>query len=115
MCLLPYVSAGPVAVLRGAFTRVELYNVLQVRLGGHSLRGLCVTARTLTNREQRDAKKGRVGEGRTDGDGKEYCMRLTASLFIWLPPNARSNVFITKRREERAGTSMRLYKHYQQI
>jgi hypothetical protein len=38
--------------------------------------------RTLTNREQKDAKKGRVGEGRTDGDGKEYCTVLTASIYL---------------------------------
>lgn len=85
ICLLPYVRAGPAAVLRGAFTYSAGYNVLQVCLGGHSPRGVDVTARSLTNRELKDAKKCRAGEERTERDGKEYCPVLTASLFIWAP------------------------------
>lgn len=64
---------------------LERYNALQVSLGGHSLRGIYVTVRSLTHRELKDAKKCRVEEERTERDGKEYCPVLTASLFIWAP------------------------------
>lgn len=47
-----------------------LYNVLQVCHGGHSLCVFYVRVGALTNREQKDAKKCRLGAGGGEGLGK---------------------------------------------
>lgn len=69
-----------------------LYNVLQVCHGGHSLSPLRQSQNS--NRQQKDAKKCRLGGERTEEKEKKLCIKLIAFLSIWHSLNARSNVFV---------------------
>lgn len=91
-----------------------LYNVLQACHGGHSLCVFYVRVKTLTNREQKDAKKCTLGGDRLRKKKRNSASSSLPFLFILQPRRARSNVFVI-RQEKEDGGMIRLYKQYHQM
>lgn len=113
--LLPYVSAWPAAVLRGAFTYsggIMFYRFASGVTLCEAFTSQWEVWQTENWKMPRSAGLKRRGLGGMERNTAQCSQPLCLS---GPPLNARSNVFITKRRKERAGTSMRLYKHYRQI